>query len=87
MALLDGIKKFFGETPNNQEPKAPNFYLVNGASGTKISNGRLMEEYNRLFQGVQKYETFDEMYRSDDKCAMAINVIEAPILSTDFYVK
>ncbi|MDR0608039.1 MAG: hypothetical protein LBG52_06995 [Candidatus Peribacteria bacterium] len=47
MAILNKIKNFFKE---DKGLKAPIFFLTSGASGTKISNGRLMVEYNRLFQ-------------------------------------
>lgn len=57
-----------------------------GDAGTSLMNGYIDEEYNTLFQWTKAYETYDEMYRSDDTVWLTLMSAQLPIVSADRYI-
>lgn len=54
-----------------------------GASWTEIYQWYIEEDYNYLFMWTRKYDTYDEMYRSDSTIFKTLLAAKLPILSAD----
>ena len=58
-----------------------------GASGTKIFNGIIQEDYNSKLQGQQGMAIYDTMRRSDATVSASSLAIQLPIRSTRRYME
>lgn len=91
MKLLDAITRKFSQiTHTGEKRERPTIQQIRRSiwvSGTKIANGYIMEEYNRLFAGRRAYQTYDEMYRSDSTIWVVMACIQDPIRSADRFIK
>ena len=57
-----------------------------GATGTKIFDGVIDEEYNRELSGQKGMDTYDKMRRSDAQVSAILLAMELPIRSAYWYI-
>lgn len=82
-----GLSVFDGAIPGGDQ-RTPRYSVLDeaGAFGTKIFGGQLADEYNPELRGLRRWNTYEQMRRSDGQVRAVLNVLKLPIRAATWSV-